>query len=89
MLCDEAAESCIVVVRDVGKLVELLEMWDDEEFVVEESLEDGEVVRVSPSAATVLIIHIVAQVLDVLGLMLSMVLFLSVLRDENLSSHIP
>ena len=98
-LFEEEAGSCTVVVRDVGKLVELLQMRDEEEFVVEESLEDDEVVRASPSAATVLMVHIVAQIIDGLGIILSMVLSLSsfleaggfytfyVLRGLNLSSH--
>ena len=81
-MLEEGAVGCTVLVRDVGKLVELLQMEDEEEFVIEENFEDDEAVRASPSAATVLIIHMVAQVIDVLGLKLSMVLFLSFLRPE-------
>ena len=74
-LFEEEVGSCTVVVRDVGRLVELLQVWDKEEFVVEENLEDDGV-RAPPSAATVLITHIVVQIIEVLGLILPMVLFI-------------
>ena len=87
-LFEEGEESCTVLVRDTGKLVDVFQTGDDEEFVVEENLEDDEAVRASPSAVTVLIIHIVAQIIDVLGLILSMVFFLSFLRPEYFAHSI-
>lgn len=55
-----------VLLKDL-KDDELLEICDEEAFVEEENLEDNEVVVASPSAATALTIHIVVQIIVVLG----------------------
>ena len=77
VLCvsEEEDGSCIVLVSDEDKLVELLEICDEEANV------DDEIA--SPSAATALIIHIAVQIIFVLALK-SLMLFMG----TNFLTHI-
>lgn len=88
VLCvfEEEAGYCIVLVSDEAKLLELLEICDEEAFVDEENLEDNEVVVTWSSAATALIIHIVVQIIVVLGLK-SLMVFLVPCAGSNFSCH--